>query len=380
MTLIDELKSLLEADASESRTLEFKRKLNLSELEGRGKFAAEYSSFLNDMGGKIYVGVSETNTGFKITGFECNNIDRFLQTIDNIIIQNIEPHAPPPKSRHEQLPSGKYVLELEINQSYLRPHREKYKLHFYTRNSQGKNPMDIHNIKQAFLTADNQQKKIEEFERKRKLEINEEFLPGFTPDSISYLLVHCIPISSFHQDYAIQSTDLKQALQDNVGELSGFIGRVNINYDGAILWNGPSAPNNIIKLYRNGTSEFFFPAILNPKELVTLQFEILNAFAFSRIFSKSITIPAPYFISAYINICNGHRFKKPNGDGPTLIRLGHYKLPTLYVESQEEVTPSSFRPMFDVLWNIFGTDRCPYFDDNDNYTFSLPKSWNANVS
>jgi len=91
---IDDLQELKINSVGESKTLEYKKELNLTKDQDKKEFLADFSAFANTSGGDLIYGITE-KSGIPevLEGMKIDNIDTLKQQIDNILRDCIEPRV-----------------------------------------------------------------------------------------------------------------------------------------------------------------------------------------------------------------------------------------------------------------------------------------------
>jgi len=260
-----DLQSLIDTEIGEKKSIEYKGLINLNTDIDKKEFLADISSFANSVGGDLIIGISESKTGMKkyaLTGFENNNLDGYISIIENIIRDGIKPRIIGIAIQPISLQNGKHVLIIRIPNSWNSPHRVVFKSHdkFYARNSNGKYPMDVDELRIAFTLSDSINKSMNEFVEDR---INKIYT-GKTPFPItsnSKIILHLIPISSFKLGSQL---DIKKMDQFKIELRPMLSGGWNHQYtiDGYLAF---SKEDSYSLLFRNGIIEAVSTDILKTR-------------------------------------------------------------------------------------------------------------------
>jgi len=135
----------------EGNDIEYKRELPGTSDEQKREFLADVSSFANTGGGDIIYGVAE-NQGVitEIAGLSSCDFDVEILRLENLMRDGVAPrmHA----SLHLVTCAVGNLLIARIERSWNRPHRVTFRGHdkFYARNSAGKFPLDVGQLRTAF--------------------------------------------------------------------------------------------------------------------------------------------------------------------------------------------------------------------------------------
>lgn len=255
------LKSLVDSGQIETKTLEVKSNLPGTGREEKIEFLADVSSFANTMGGNLLFGVKQDkNTGklAEIDGIEVKNVDEEIQRLESMMRDGLQPRVPIKEILPIPWSNSKIVLIIRISNSMIGPHRVIFRGHdkFYARNSNGKYPMDVDELRISFNFSHSIKEKIRNFQLDRiaKLNANETPVPFSEGPK---LIMHFIPVNSF---FSLQEYNLSYFFQ-HPGELhpmgaSSF--HCQYNLDGIISFFRPSSDEQsqtFVQLYRNGTIE-----------------------------------------------------------------------------------------------------------------------------
>lgn len=198
------LSELVENGVEESRTLDFKedygaidgRKRNLNN-DAKRELLADISAFANTDGGDIIIGVRDVaGKAIEIIGLDLEDPDSELLKIQNIIRDLLEPRITGILVRAVPIDGSRVVLIIRTPRSWIAPHRVKVDNKFFARNSSGKYPMDVTELRQAFTLGEIVTERIKRF-RSERVEIIER---GETPFALlngPLAIFHIVALSSF---------------------------------------------------------------------------------------------------------------------------------------------------------------------------------------
>jgi len=259
---ISDIKRLVENEVPAGKALDYKRNLPNSNKEEIINFLVDICALANSIGGDLIYGIKEhknfegNNTDIlKNSGFEESTLEEFIKTYQNKIQDGIEPKILGIKFHKVQI-NSKYILIIRVPQSWTAPHRIIYNKmsNFYGRSNSRNYPLDIQEIRSAFLASETIINCVDKFREARL----EKIRTGNTPvklKSQDALALHLIPLSSFTN---FQYLDLENIANNNPPTPIDFReGDWRYNFDGFLSFDQFSYPlmNSYIQLFRNGIIE-----------------------------------------------------------------------------------------------------------------------------
>jgi hypothetical protein len=192
------LQRLIQDREQESRTIEFKLVLPGPTDGDKKEFLADFTSFANTAGGDLIYGIrAQGGIAEEIVGLT-GDLDADAGRLENIIRTGIQPRVTGYTAKIIALANGKKVLLFRIQRSMSLPHRVTFQSHdkFYGRNSTGKYPLDVPELRSLFLLSESNADKIRNFRAERISSI----LSGLTPISLASgpkTVIHVIPFNAF---------------------------------------------------------------------------------------------------------------------------------------------------------------------------------------
>src|SRR5438876_5663595 len=132
-----------------------------------------------------------------MTGVQTTNIDLELRRFDSIIADGLEPRIRYAAKVVDSTNSAKVII-IRAERSWNGPHRVIFKGHdkLYGRNSAGKYPLDVAELRTAFTLSATVTERISAFRTDRVIGIanNQAPVPMIAGSKI---ILHCIPIDAF---------------------------------------------------------------------------------------------------------------------------------------------------------------------------------------
>jgi len=156
-----DIDALVTAKAAERRTLDYKELLPGGTDDEKKEFLYDVTSFANASGGDLVFGVADqrgtdgkpAGVPESAVGLAMANVSVEIARLENMVQSSVAPRIIPPVQFHEvaAFPNGP-VLIIRVPKSWAAPHMVTYKnaTRFYSRNSTGKYPLDVYEIRSAF--------------------------------------------------------------------------------------------------------------------------------------------------------------------------------------------------------------------------------------
>ena len=379
-----DVEALIESQVSESKTIEYKQYLNIDKDREKRDLLEGISAFANSQGGDLVFGVSEKDGIPKeVTGLECN-ADETIRALEDIIRNGIEPLIHGINIKPIEGFSRGPVILIRIPSSWISPHLVTFKKQpqFYIRTSAGKQPMDVTEIRSAFLLSEALPEKMKRFRDERLGKIMSDDIHVSLIEGAK-LVIHFIPAVSFSTVYEIDLKDLPNTLATfrpvNAG---GWDDRYNA--EGFVTFSSVRDRMQVRaynQVFRTGQIEVVASDIAYVENglrfLASSELEknIITASSSALRVQKKIGLNCPILLLVSIlgikdtNLAaRGWR----DFDEPTRYRRENLILPDLLIEewsavATEQDVSKFLRPAFDVLWNAFGYVGSENFDTDGNW-------------
>jgi hypothetical protein len=365
--------------AREGKMLEFKQVMPAKSDREVIQFLAAVSAFANSTGGDLLIGIAadegiaQSLTGIPLVGFD----DEKLR-LEQLLADNLEPRLPIVGFHSVPCGSGNHVLVVRVQRSWLAPHRVLKNDKFYGRNSAGKYPLDVAELRNAFVLREAVSERIRAFRSDRLAKITAGDTPCQLRPSTSMVL-HVVPIPSFGDRRLINVAEELSARPVTVPVPLGSQGTGHgVNLDGVFLYSGPSMAEShgYGLLFRDGAIEgvkqlsilndgtpYIAGAIFEQDVLSTL-----------KIYAKTceqLEAGLPLFVG--LSFCNakGCVLRAASSGAWTTNRVTIKNevvvLPECIVESADADLPRLLKPVFDVVWNGFGYMRSEKYDQHGRW-------------
>ncbi len=414
----DDLHNLL--GSAESRQIEFKLILPGGSDQEIKEFLKDVSAMANTEGGDIIYGIAEGlddegNTVAKtLEGIQEIDSDEGILRLTNILLDGLKPRLAGFQIRSIPLKDSKKAFVVRVSKSWNSPHVVDRKGHwrFYCRNDAGTYPIDITELRNAFLFSDNISQRLEEFRISRLAKVASN--PLFT--RISKAVVHYQPLSSAQRDANIELARVR--IEPKKLSLIPFYydddyfdtgQKVRLNFDGILsnATHGDEAGH--IQVFRTGAIEVVDTHYLNddetPKEIQIRSFEydLIHSAVRSLALLRELGIATPtVFHLALLGVKDFRiRIETPTNQvnlhflftasreygiaENDLLFPGvlfseelltdfddlpiSYKDPR-YDQAFKRVS-SVLQPVFDILWNSCGMQRSRYYNSDGIWTGNI---------
>ena len=384
---IDEIKSLVENSVCENKCLEYKQELHIDSDSDKKEFLADISSFANSNGGDMIFGIVEDEKEkipTNIIGIEYENEDTLIRKLEDFIRQSIQPIILNIEYKVIDLEKNKCILIIRIPQSIIAPHRVEYKGHckFYTRNNKGKYQMDVSELRMAFNSSIDLEKRIEEYKLSRCYELIANRYGNLISDSPIFV-IHYIPLSALNYSNNLSIIDMERELTKLQSKALGYGYNKNIIVDGITIHEKTDKRSAIASYKINGiiekaTTSFFKKDYVNesisPSKTVDLMNgylileKVIEDFAEIKNYYNDMGISTPIIISC--SIINAVNFTIPTRDWYDILGKIDREIlfiKNLYIEDFNEKPEIILKPIFDSIWNACGYKNCIAYDKSGNY-------------
>jgi len=356
-----DIRGLLENSVREGKAIEYKRELHGNSDGERKEFLADVSSFANTSGGHIIFGVEESE-GIPVSfpGLPAVDCDAEILRLETAAQNGIEPRIPGLASHPVQMEDSPPVIVMRIPKSWASPHMISYQNYsrFYARNSAGKYPLDVNEIRTAFFATEAISNKINSF----RLDRISKIISGETPIPLKDggKLIDMTRISSANKLIPIRCPTT--AGYNSKHNLDGFV-----NYS--------TYRDAYTLLFRNGSVEAVNTDFMTPEDrpvvgrMLTLypgqvEEEIIERVSDYLDYQKSNGIDAPLVIMLAFSGAKNYRLMSSDR-----FSVGHpidrdiLILPEVILENFDFDVGIILKPIFDAMWNAAGIAKSPFYDE-----------------
>ncbi|MBN2005558.1 MAG: ATP-binding protein [Anaerolineae bacterium] len=388
-----DLEDLIENQVREGKTLEYKRDFPAGDDDGVKKFLAGVSAMANTSGGDFLIGVeAKDGVAVAVSGIPLANPDQEELRLENWLRTGLEPRLP--RCDIRSIPtgtSGNYVIIVRVPQSWIAPHRVIHRGHdkFYGRNSAGKYPLDVSELRIAFNLSEQISDRIRNFRVERIAAVagNEAPLPLMNKGK---LLLHLIPLSAFTRRESLDIAECYQARTQGISHLPVFgnsRGEARLTLDGLLIYElcNPLVAERYTFLFRSGILEAVMTFHPNSEEesVPSEEYErdLLQTLPEYLRYLRGVNVEPPLYLFLTLTNLKGYQLAIAPDlawdyalDATVKIAKNIIELPEVILETLDvaDATPILL-PLFDLIWNAFGHLRSFNFDQNGKWTGQRPK-------
>ncbi len=383
----ENLQSLIDDGVREGKKIEFKRDLPGNRREDRKEFLADVSSFANTNGGFLIIGMDE-NDGIasELTGVPGTDLDSHIQRFENIIRSNIEPRLSGVEIHPVELDDDCVAIVLYIPRGWNRPYVVDHDGHwrFYGRNTAGKYPLDVQEVKSHAIHSQVFAEKVRRFREDRLSNI----ISNETPVALhegARIVIHAVPADAYESDRVISVRDIYELQRTNSGvrltwPFSYSSAGDAPNLDGLVTYSTVGdAKAAYVQVFRNGSIEAVDGYILNqhpsdsdppmihPREV---EKRIVEQSGRTVDLLRQFGIDAPIAIMLSMIGVGGFAFWPGqifDPDDLHSIVENHILLPDTVIEGSGGSVARDLRPAVDAFWNAGGHMGSPSYDKNGNW-------------
>ena len=377
-----DLRALIDDGVAEGKQIEYKLSLPNNSDKDKKEFLADISSFANLAGGYVFYGISEDNgLPIELVGLKDINPDDQKLRLENLLRDAIAPRIPGLAIEAIPLKNSNHIIAIKTPRSWASPHMVTFAggSRFFARNSSGKYPLDIFELRAAFAASTFETDRIRNFHLDRLGKI----ISGETPVKIvdgPKVALHLIPVSALGTgiQYDLKEFQISREILAPIYEDYGSSFR--FNFDGVLTYKKYPRSETLVsylQLFRNGIIESVTTTLFGPDErppiIMMYLFENRLIEALGRFFkiTEKLEIEPPHFIM--LSLFNVKGYKLPIGSrivgfDANIIDRNDLIIPEVLVDEDIKLAPHTIlRPLFDAVWNAAGQPQSPYYDANGNW-------------
>jgi hypothetical protein len=375
-----DLQELITNGVTERRTIEYKVALPSLNDEAKKEFLYDVSSFANAAGGSLVYGIEE-NAGVPVAlkGLQVSDADGEKLRLESMMRDGISPRVFGVEVGGPiQVASGGVAFVIRVPRSWNSPHMVIFKgsSKFYSRNSAGKYPLNIDDLRAAFALTETTKERLRDFRANRLAKI----VAGETPVPLpkqALVVLHVAPLSAFETAKRFDATTLAELgrppVLQPIYSTSGY--NTRYNFDGYLICDKREETNlawSYLQLFRNGTLESVNAAILKGRNSIpSLPFEgrlLHDGLPKYLAALKQLGVQPPVFLGLSLLGISGYKVGMPEYhasfaiDSALPIDRDSLILPDVMVETFESNLDEVMKPAFDSIWNAAGLGGSIYYE------------------
>ena len=373
----DDLLALISNGVAEGRTIDYKRELPGNSDSAKKEFLADASSFANTTGGDLVFGMDE-DQGIPtiLSGLQVADLDMEVRRLDSILAAGLSPRIRY-AMKAVTSPTGAKFLVMRVDRSWAGPHRVIFQQsdRFFGRNSAGKYPLDVNELRNAFTLSSSAIERIRGFRTDRIIALSNNQTPlPFTDDPKTVL--HCIPLESFTSQTQYDVIPLYDS-PARIAPMGTSTYDRRLNLEGVIAFGTHQPCHTYTQIYRNGVIEAVQGNILAHRYEGRL---VIPSVAWERyIFGylpscirmiQGIGCNGPVIVALSLLKTSGLVMGTDSFFGPELshpIGSQNVILPETVVEDLSMPVGRILKPMLDLVWNACGLRSSTNFDSEGNW-------------
>lgn len=369
----EDIQGLIAAAIQEGTTLEFKGALPGRTPDESREFLADVTSFANTAGGHLVFGIDEKDgVATAVNGLEGTAWDSEILRLEALIRDGVQPRLAGVRMRAVPMAKGA-VLVVRIPRAWSPPHRviAHRDNRFFGRNSRGKYPLDVPELRRVFAAGEAFHERVQGF-RANRIHM---LLSGEGPAKLpvgGHCVMHLVPFGAFSGEEKFSGP----WLAEKWGILSPSPGAAwnhRFNFEGFLGYEvGGSLPNGTyLQVFRSGIIERVGNEYLAPRapgsliiypdfeEIVVAQVPRLLAIQREAGVEPPILVLLTFVGMKGYSIYRGEPRFLPSREP---IDRSILALPEILIEDYASDIPVLLRPAFDVFWQAMDWPGSPNYD------------------
>lgn len=377
ITAVD-LQALIDDSVPEGKAIDYKEFRIGNSDKDKKEFLADVSSFANASGGYLIVGVKEdAGLAIGLPGLQGIDPDAEILRLDNMVRDGIKPRVPGIAIRSIPLMLDSFAIVMHIPRSWAQPHVVDSLGHwrFYSRNSAGKYPLDVGEVRAAFAISESLAERIKLFRTERIGKI----IAGETPIILNYdakIVMHIVPLAAFDPSARFDLVSIARN-PANLAPIYAYTWSHRHNFDGVLTFAGgvgQSTPTTYLQIFRNGILEAVESSLLSPEEgnklvipSAIFEAELIGALPRFLEIQHKLGIAPPFSVMlsllgvAGYAITSSHRRVSRNPNPPAIDR-DELLIPDILIEDFNIDAAAVLRSTFDSIWNACGWEQSLNYD------------------
>lgn len=374
----EDLRALITAQVAEQRTLDYKRDLPGNSDKENVELRKDVSSFANAAGGQLIFGMdAKMGIPVDLCGVQTTDPDGDILRMEGIIGAGIKPRIQGIEMRSFKLVSGRYVIIIRIPRSWTAPHMTMNTANwglFFSRNSAGKYPLDIGEIRSAFIRSGSVAERIRTFRADRLAKI----VAGETPQLLHEgpkIVLHLVPFGAFDPgaSFPVTAPEQRNNIYSSIHPIGTASTHTRLNFDGVLRYG----EEGYVQLFRNGCVEAVDIQLLKPHSgkriipSVAYEHYLVVALRAYLAFLNQVGVEPPIAlmlsllgVAGYTMAVNSQRYFQLD-EYP--IDRNDLLVPEVVIDSYDRAAEDILKPCFDAIWNATGWERSMNYDEQGRW-------------
>ncbi len=374
------LQALIDAQAAESRNIEYKRETYGGNDAARAEYLADVSSFANTLGGDLIIGMAASAGVPKAFAPFSGNADAELLRLEQMARDGLEPRIANLGIRAVAIPGGATIV-VRVPRSYSLPHRIIFqrKNRFWARSSAGKFEPTVEELRAMFTQAPTLVERIRNFRQERIQAIRGGNAPVQLFDPVQ-LILHVVPFSHFEFGARLSIADI-EGDRDAFQPLLGLTADWRVNFDGFLTLTrrhqDAERYRAYVQIFRTGAVEAVDSSILRSDDGIDIRKIDATIVRYARAYSAGLHqygIDPPLAVMASLINIKGYNLIT-NADNIFGIEKqaadrGDLHLAPVLLEEVPSTEPQcgrALQPLLDQLWNAAGVSSAKSFNEAGEY-------------
>ena len=371
----DDFQALVASGAAERKTIEYKSELPGTNDNAKKEYLADVSSFANASGGHLIFGIdAKDGVPTNVGGLGIGNADAEVLRLDTMVRDGLQPRLPASHyTRAVRLSSGRYLIVMRIPQSWNAPHMIIYQKwsRFYARNSNGNYPLDVGEIRSAFLRSEAFAERVRTFRVDRLAKITAGATPMPLPDAPK-LIFHVVPFGAFDTGirFDLAAPEQRTPVMASVHPVGAATTDTRYNFDGLLH----SGRDSYVQMFRNGCIETVSASLLVQPDggrvisSYAVEYRLIGALRSYLAFQKQLGVEPPLLVMLSLTGVLGATMVSSDPFRTALARDHSIDRDTLVVPEElvqdyDCAVEQVLKPCFDTVWNAAGWPRSESYDD-----------------
>lgn len=372
-----DIRELIDSGTPERKNIEYKEILPENKYESKKEFLADVSSFANTVGGHLLYGIKEENgIPIALAGISNKDLDGEILRLENLLRDGVQPRIQGVSIKAVNIESANPVLVIRVPQSWSKPHVVNFQGHwrFYARNSAGKYPLDVLELKSAFLSTTALGERIRSFHFDRISKITSDEIPVSLAGK-ARIILHLLPYSAFESGLPLNFTSIEKDIW-SIPLIHSSVSNFRYNLDGLLVFNekGNGLSGAYTQLFRNGIIETVSASLFGSSNedpyipSVVLERDVIASFEACTSLYKKLSVSVPTVVIVSLVGVRGYKLAVSQRldawhDHINRIDRDSLLLPEVIIEDYAVNSATILKPIFDTIWNSAGWVRSYGYDD-----------------